>query len=308
MISNAELFRRTGACPQPVAAICGRQPVMKRSVEKVAEELGERYSDLSCTKASGKPLLPKTVPEYHRLTCAILSQAEKEMLVPYNAAKKATPPRARRPEVNYFQPAQICEILDALKDEPLKWQLVTHLLMITGARRGEIAGLKWSRFDMERHRVKLDTTLLSSKEIGLYESTTKTDNQRYIPLPDETFELLKRYRVSQMELRLKAGDRWTQTEFVFTRNNGMPINPQSITQWLSNFSREKGLPHINPHAFRHTAASVLIAHGTDVVTVSKLLGHSKVSTTEDIYSHVIEDCKQQAGSVLADIYFHHKEA
>jgi len=214
----------------------------------------------------------------------------------------------RKQDVNYFQPTQVCNILDALEGEPLKWQLITHLLMVTGARRGEIAGLKWSKFDMEKRKLKIDTALLSSREIGVYETTTKTNNQRYIPLPEDTFALLRRYRVSQLELQLANGDRWVQTDFVFTQNDGSPIRPDTITQWLAKFSKRKGLPHINPHAFRHTAASVLISRGTDVVTVSKMLGHAKVSTTEDIYSHVIEESKQQASNVLAEVYFRKKTA
>ena len=129
------------------------------------------------------------------------------MLVPYNAAKKATLPTAQLKDVNYFQPMQMCDIRDALEGEPLMWQLITHLLMFTGARRGEIAGLKWSKFDMEKRRLKVDTALLNSTKIGIYETTTKTSNQRYIPLPEETFALLKRYRVSQMELQIANGDR-----------------------------------------------------------------------------------------------------
>ncbi len=102
------------------------------------------------------------------------------------------------------------------------------------------------------------------------------------------------------------GDRWIESGFVFTREDGSPIRPDCITQWLSNFSRRRGLPHVNPHAFRHTAASVLISHGTDIVTVSKMLGHAKVSTTEEIYSHVIEESKQMASNLLAEIYYHGK--
>lgn len=252
------------------------------------------------------PLSAKTILEYHRLVCAILSQAEKEMLVPYNAAKKATPPKQQQKEVNYFQPQQICDILRALDGEPLKWQLITHLLMITGARRGEIAGLKWSKFDMERRRLKVDAALLYSSEIGTYETTTKTGNRRYIPLPEETFALLRRYKISQLELQIANGDRWFTSDYVFTMDDGKPLRPDSITQWLGNFSRRKGLPHINPHAFRHTAASVLITQGIDIVTVSKMLGHAKVSTTEDIYSHVIEESKQLASNALADVYFRGK--
>ena len=67
------------------------------------------------------------------------------------------------------------------------------------------------------------------------------------------------------------------------------MHPDSITNWLDLFSKRRGLPHINPHAFRHTVASMLIADGLDMVTVSHQLGHTKVSTTDDYYAHVIED-------------------
>lgn len=66
----------------------------------------------------------------------ILSQAEKEMLVHYNAAKRATPPKVTQKEVNYFQIEEAIRILKALEKEPLKWRVMVHLLLITGCRRG----------------------------------------------------------------------------------------------------------------------------------------------------------------------------
>ena len=77
--------------------------------------------------------------------------------------------------------------------------------------------------------------------------------------------------------------------------------PDGITAWLRKFSQRHELPHINPHAFRHTMASILINSGKDVVAVSKRLGHAKVSTTTDIYSHIIREADEQASECLADI-------
>ena len=214
--------------------------------------------------------------------------------------------KAERTEVNYFQPEQIWDILNALESEPLKWQVLAHILMITGGRRGEVVGLEWSKIDFERKRLRFDSALLFSKEIGLYEGSTKTGNRRYVPLPDETIALLRELRTEQKEQRLLMGDRWHENDYIFKRDDGQPMRPDSITQWLSKFADRHGLQHINPHAFRHTAASVMIVNGTDIVTVSKMLGHAKVSTTEDIYSHVIEDSKQQASNGLADVYYREK--
>lgn len=302
-ISQERLVILSGTSKGTVSAACKGSPILRQGAEAIAKALNMNYSKLFRTQVEDRPLSGKTILEYHRLISTILAQAEKEMLVPYNAAKKATPPKVRQKDVNYFQPAQVCDMLDALQDEPLRWQTLVQVLMVTGARRGEIAGLKWQKIDWDRKRLKIDATLLYSASVGYYESTTKTGNVRYIPLPQETLDLLRRHKARQAQRQLFMGDRWMQTDFVFTNEEGHPIRPDSITQWLADFSRRKNLPHINPHAFRHTAASVLIAHGTDIVTVSKMLGHTKVSTTEDIYSHVIEESKQQASNALADVYF-----
>lgn len=81
-------------------------------------------------------------------------------------------------------------------------------------------------------------------------------------------------------MRLRMGERWVNTGYCFTRENGEPMHPDSITSWLNKFSKKYGLPHINPHKFRHTQASILINEGVDVVTVAKRLGHKQVTTTE----------------------------
>jgi len=305
-LSRQQLAKLAKISPSTVTAFCNRRPITKQKAEQIAAILGMNYSSIFRTEKNMTPLSTKTVLEYHRLTHTILAKAEKEMKVPYNAADKSTPPKSEQPEVNYFQPEQIWDILAALESEPLKWQVLTHILMITGGRRGEVCGLEWSKIDFARKRLRFDSALLFSKAVGLYKGPTKTNNRRYVPLPDETLALLKELRVSQQEQRLLMGDLWHVNDYIFKQDDGQPMRPDSITQWLRKFAERHGLPHINPHAFRHTAASVMIVQGTDIVTISKMLGHAKVSTTEDIYSHVIEDSKQQAGNVLAQVYYGEK--
>ena len=164
---------------------------------------------------------------------------------------KATPPRVERHDPNYFQPEEIAAILEALETEPLKWQLITHLMIVTGCRRGEIMGPQWEKVDFENNRVKIDKSLVSTKSKGTYLGNTKTSDIRYLTLPDETMNLLRQHKVEQMRLQIANGDRWQNTGFVFTTDDGSNMNPDSITGWLCDFSRRHNLPHINPHAFRH---------------------------------------------------------
>ena len=304
--SRAGIARAAGVAASTVSAAAQGQPIHEAKAEAIAQAMGKRLGDVFTVEYDMEPLSDRTVLAYHRLISIILAQAEKEMLVPYNAAAKATPPKAAKKAPNYFQPETISEILKALEAEPLKWQLITHLLLVTGCRRGEIMGLKWDKVDFKTNRLKIDRELIISKSKGVHESTTKTNDIRYLTLPTETMVLLRKHKREQLRLQLANGDRWIDTGYVFTQDNGDHMNPDSVTGWLYGFSRRHGLPHINPHAFRHTVASVLLANGTDIVTVAAQLGHASASTTENFYAHIIEDNKAKASECIADVLLRKK--
>lgn len=280
--------------------------VSYKTAEKIAIALNTKIENLFKIQNANKVLSNKTIIEYHRLISTVLAQAEKEMLVQFNVAAKASPPKLNKREVNYFEPEIIEKIRICLENEPLKWKLFTHLLLITGCRRGEITGLKWSKIDFKNNQIKIDTSLLASKERGIYEDTTKTGFTRFIKLPTETIDLIKQHRKEYFELQEKNGARWNNTDYVFVRDNGLPMHPDSITGWLRKFSKKHKLPHINPHAFRHTHASILYFNGINRITISKRLGHAKVSTTTDIYSHIIKQSDEQASECVADVFLHSK--
>lgn len=170
------------------------EPIQESKAEAIAQAMGKRVADVFTITKDNNPLSDKTVLEHHRLISTILTQAEKEMLVPYNAAAKATPPKVEKHDPNYFQPEQITAILTALEQEPLKWQLITHLMIVTGCRRDEIMGLQWDKVDFERNRVKIDKSLVSSKSKGVYLGNTKTSDIRYLNLPAETMSLLRQHK------------------------------------------------------------------------------------------------------------------
>ena len=241
--------------------------------------------------------------KYHRLISTVLEQAVKEGLVPFNVAARATLPKAEHKDVNYFQPEQVAAIREALEQEPMKWKTLVHLLLITGARRGEVLGLKWDKVDFEGNRIFICNNILYRADVGIYESSPKTErSRRYVALPAETMQLLRRYRAWQAEERLRLGEYYQNQGFVFAQDNGNPMHPDSVTNWLKKFSRRHDLPHINPHAFRHTMASMLYFNGVDSVSISKRLGHAQVSTTANIYAHVLEGADQRNADILSEIF------
>ncbi len=304
--SRAAVAAAAGVAASTVSAAVSGKPIREDKAAAICLAIGRPLNDIFTVEKNSDPLSDKTILAHHRLISLILTQAEKEMLVPYNAAAKATPPKAAKKAPNYFQPETVAAILSALDNEPLKWRLITHLLIVTGCRRGEIVGLKWDKVDFESNRLTIDSALIVSPSRGVYESTTKTSDVRLLTLPRETMDLLRQHKREHLRLQLANGDRWQHTGYVFTQDNGKNMNPDSLTGWLADFSARHGLPHINPHAFRHTVASVLLANGTDIVTVAAQLGHASASTTENFYAHIIEENKAKASECIAEVLLRKK--
>ena len=307
-LTRAGLASNAGVSSATITAACQDKKIDLASAEAIAKALNQNVNKLFLVERDNSPLSSKTVLEHHRLIRMILGVAEDEMLVSYNAASKASPPEIKKSEPNYFQVRDVERIRDALETEPLKWRVITHLLLLSGCRRGEIMGLKWSRVDFKNSRIKIDSALLYSSKRGIYEETTKTENIRNIKLPAETMRLLLEYRGWYLEQKFKNGDRWHNTDYLFTKDDGAPMAPDGITAWLIKFSQKHGLPHVNPHAFRHTMGSILLKSGADIVSVSKRLGHAQTSTTLNIYSHVMEDADEQNSESLADTILRPRKA
>lgn len=258
-------------------------------------------------KKTGGGLSAKTILEHHRLIHVVLKQAVMEGLIPFNPADRVIPPKTEKKDVNYFQPEEVELIRDALEEEPIKWRTLTHLFLITGARRGEILGIKWEDCDFDGNRIHICRNVQYSPDKGIYITTPKTKtSDRWVSMPAETMKLLRRYRAWQGSERLRLGEYFESQGFVFTQDNGSPMHPDSVTDWMKKFSKRRGLPHINPHAFRHTMASILYFNGADSVSISKRLGHAQVSTTANIYAHVIVKADEKNADILGDAFFSKK--
>ena len=250
-------------------------------------------------------LSQKTIIEHHRVISSIFTQAVKEQLVPSNVAQRATPPKRSKIEMDAFEVEELQAILEALESEPLKWQIMTHLLIATGARRGEIMGLKWDRVLWDSSQLYLCENRVYTPRSGAVSTTLKTGESRYISISSSVMELLRRWRAEQAEFFKFLGI--TPSGYVLTADDGQPMHPDSPTDWLAKFAKRHNLPPIHPHKFRHTQASLLISEGVDILTVSKRLGHAKVSTTLDIYSHVLAKSDEKASSTLDDLLYKKKD-
>ena len=147
-----------------------------------------------------------------------------------------------------------------------------------------------------------------TKAKGVYVGPPKTGRPRAVCLAPETIAVLKKWKTEQLRTKILHGNIWQDTGFVFTKDDGTVMHPDSITDWLNKFSEANDLPHIHPHAFRHTVASILIASGIDSVTTANELGHADANTTNAIYAHQIARARAEASGVRAGVFSVLREA
>jgi integrase len=162
----------------------------------------------------------------------------------------------------YMKPDQIRKFLEGL---PKFWRFLFTFALTTGCRASEIVNLRWEDVDLLRRTV----------QIGSKKFTTKTRRVRTIPMHDAIYSML-------LERKKEA-----KSEFVFAKaSNGRPYTPIHVSHVFKDTVRRLGLPEdLVLHSTRHTYASLLVASGVPIFSVSKLLGHSSLSNTL-IYSHL----------------------
>lgn len=280
--------------------------VSEDSAKKLSAVLGMKLEEAFAVE---EPLClaASTIHIYHEIISAILSYAVREGIIPFNPASRAAPPKEVHKEAEHLEPEQIERILEALEKEPLKWQTIIHFLLVSGCRRGEAAALRWDRIDFKTGMVCIDSGLVVH-DGKLFCGPTKKNQIRRLSLPTETLQLLRRYQLKQVERCLALGDAWQGTEnYVFTRDNGAPLSPSSITSWVRRFCIRHNLPHFHPHTLRHSVASFLIDGGQDIVSVSKRLGHAKTSTTLDIYAHMLNQSDRESSNIIGAIVYNKKD-
>ncbi|MBE6845232.1 MAG: site-specific integrase [Ruminococcus sp.] len=301
--------------------------IAETTADKIAKAFNVPTNELFKVQRNMKPLSPKTVKEHHRVIHAVLEMAVKENLIPYNPAARAMPPKCIAPKADYLELEQVNEIMDALEYEPLKWKTIINLLIATGARRGEIIGLRWSCVNWEFNQIHIERCVYYQPDIGIYTDIPKTEkSNRFIKLPVQVMQLLKEYKQKYYDpLISDSGSKWNrnisipdgkgvmqtfENDFIFVSENfdnlGYPLHPDSIAQWLSSFSKRHNLPHLHPHQFRHTAASLLYFNGLDTISISGYLGHAQPSTTQNIYAHVLEEANSRIADTLGDVLFTQK--
>ncbi|WP_141432457.1 tyrosine-type recombinase/integrase [Bacillus sp. 03113] len=251
-------------------------------------------------------LSPSTIANCYRTFNNILSRASEWKLIKESPSAPVKQPKVKTKKSDVYSKEELSVILNYLLEKPFHWQVLIFLALSAGAREGEIAALEFKHINFEKG-VYIEQSLTEVVGVGVQLKSTKNERCRFVSLPSPLLAMLKKLKVQRTQERLLARDKneWPDHFFIFANEFGKPIRPDSISQWWRRFTKKYKVKHIRFHELRHTSATLLINEGVHPKVISERLGHADISTTMNIYGHVLAEADQAAASHF-DTFFEKK--
>jgi integrase len=254
------------------------------------------------TRQDGKPPSPLSRRYIHVVLRSALGRAVEQQVLARNPADVLTKrlPKIERQEMPTLTVEQSAHLLGSIKAKRIYWPVL--LALTTGMRRGEILALRWKNVELDRGTLRVMESLEETKA-GLRFKAPKTDRTRVITLPGFLVDELRRLKRQQAETLLVLGIRQSGDTLVCGREDGEAKQPGSVTgEFARLIAKIEGLPRVRFHDLRHSHATQLLADGVHPKIAQERLGHSTISTTLDLYSHVTDTMQADAAARL-DVAF-----
>ncbi|MFI5523984.1 tyrosine recombinase XerC [Streptomyces platensis] len=232
-----------------------------------------------------------TAKESHRVLRTALTAACREELITRNVASLVEPPHSKSRELSPWTLDETLDFLGAARKDPLYAAFVLAVTM--GLRRGEIVGLRWTDVDLEK-RVLYVRQQTQRRRGVLYDDDPKGRRRRAVPLPAMCVAPLRWHRLRQAAVKEHAGESWEDGGYVFATRNGRQVEPRNVYRSFTRVAQSAGLRVIRLHDARHGCATLLTAAGVAPRVVMEILGHSQISITMDVYTHVVQDTQREA--------------
>jgi integrase len=251
-----------------------------------------------------KGISPMTIHHVHACLHKACKDAVRWGHIARNPLDAADPPRKKgdgTKEMRTWTKTQLKAFLDSVADDRLA--ALWHTIAMTGMRRGEALGLRWSDIDLENARLAVRRALIpTNREVVVSEPKT-AKGRRVIALDPGTVEVLKGQAARQLDEQREWDEAWVDSAYVFTAENGEALDPESVTRYFRQAVAKSMLPPIRLHDLRHTHATLALQAGIHPKVVSERLGHATISITLDTYSHAIPAMQEEAAALIAGLVF-----
>jgi integrase len=301
--------------------LTGRHNLRQTSSVKLQYDLGplrERYGDMPVQRltkahvdgliadlvaggtktAKGRKRRPWSAVSINKAIDAwamVLADAQQQGLVTRNVAEHITHVATRHKQVDTYAEAEVGKILAAITDNRLghAWELA-----LSGLRRGEIAGLRWSGIDLDANTLSVANNRVDAGGRAVENDPKSATSRRTLPLPDRLVTVLRSAKARQARERLALGADSGPWEYVVSNEAGQPYHPQVLSRYWAEAVEAAGVRHIKLHAARHTCATLMHLQGVPVSVIAAWIGHKDASLTLRLYAHSQTEALKAAGATL----------
>jgi integrase len=284
--------------------VAGR-PIGRRQLQDLdGSDLNALYAQLIAGDDQHRKLSARSVAYISTILHRAFRDAVKWQAIVRNPVDASDPPKpSSKPEMATWKATELAIFLAGTADDRLSgaW----WLLASTGARRGEVLGLRWADVDLEAGRLRITRTLITTDvqrkgTPGMAWGTPKTaKGRRQVALDPATVTALRTHRARQLQERLALGAGYADGDLVVCLMDGRPLHPKTLSYYFEREAKRLALPRIRLHDLRHTHATLALRAGVHPRVVQERLGHANVSITLDTYSHVDLDMQAAAAARVA---------
>jgi integrase len=284
-------IKKDSICRIPITKVTALD--IQRYVTKLSK------SKITIKNRPEKTLSPKTVKDILNMVKTALKQACIWRILKDNPAQYVAPPKAVKFRAKAFDDEEIVKFLEAAEND--RFYFFFLLAIYLGMRQGEIRGLRWQDVDLKKCTLTINQSVRRSGYKSRYKDPKTEGSNGTLPFESWMVPLFEKQKVSANTAKLKYGCSWNDNDLVFPSLTGNPVDLKILTKHFQQVMNKAGLEHIRFHDLRHSCATLLLTANVHPKVVQERLRHAAISTTMDLYSHVIPKVQNEANNTMSKI-------
>lgn len=296
-VSPTTLSRYQGMIKRYIKPIIGHMQVQQLNTLAVQAWV----NGLKISPSSGKPMAAATVKHAYHVLKGSMDKAVLAGIIPRSPCIGIMLPKGQKKAAIIYDELQIKQLIAAAKGTEM--ELVIDMELCLGLRRGELLGLWWQDIDWEKKQIHIirNRVVVNGKSVV---KEPKTENSvRTIDMPDQLVQKLKLHQWACRANQQRLGAAYTNSDYIIVHPDGKPIYPEYLSQMLTKLQKKANLPQCRFHDLRHLCATIMLLQGVNVKVAQERLGHKDITTTMNIYSHVLPSSAREAAEKIGSLVF-----
>ena len=254
---------------------------------------------LKVSPSSGEPLTAGTIKHTYHVLRGAMDKAVQAGLIHRSPCAGIQLPKGEKKKPVIYDETQIQQLLDFARGTEM--ELINDLELCMGMRRGELLGCQWQDIDWDKNQIHIIRSRVAVDGKSVVKQPKTESGTRTVDVPEILMKKLKAHKIQCMEQKIRVGRRLLEEDFIIVHPDGKPIYPEYVSQLFTKLQKRANLPKCRFHDLRHLCASIMVKQGVEVKVAQERLGHKDITTTMNIYAHVLPGSAREAAEKIGQL-------